>query len=83
MNGTATKLRLTYHGRERGRSFDIFINGTLLTHVALDGSRGDKFIEIDYPIPTELGKAPMMEVKFVASAKSSIANLYEVRLMKD
>lgn len=80
--GNANKLRLTYHGRERNRNFDIFINNILVTNVKLDGTAGDKFIEADYPLPKEVLTAKQLDVKFVAAPKLGIANIYEVRLMK-
>ncbi|WP_295773342.1 glycoside hydrolase family 127 protein [uncultured Mucilaginibacter sp.] len=80
--GTATKLRITYHGRERNREFDVLINDTLLSHVKLDGSSGDKFIDVDYALPTNITKSTTLEVKFMASQGSAVANVYEVRLLK-
>jgi hypothetical protein len=80
--GKATKLRLTYHGREKNRNFEIYINDVLLTTVKPDGSGGDQFIDVDYILPEQLHKAAKLEVKFVAVNKMNIANIYEVRLMK-
>ena len=80
--GNAHTLRLTYHGRERNRSFDVYINGALLGHVTLDGTAGDKFIDVAYPLGTGIAQAATFELKFVASTGWAIANIYEVRLMK-
>ena len=78
----ATKLRLTYHGRERNREFDVLVNGVLLSHIKLDGSNGDKFVDVEYPLPVDVVKAASLEVKFVATQGSAVGNIYEVRLMR-
>ncbi|MDT3402095.1 glycoside hydrolase family 127 protein [Mucilaginibacter terrae] len=78
----ATKLRLTYHGRERNREFSVLVNGVLLSHVKLDGSGGDKFVDAEYPLPADAAKAASLEVKFVASQGSAVGNVFEVRLMR-
>ena len=78
----ASKLRLTYFGREKDRNFDIYVNQQLVTSVKLDGTAGSQFTEIDYPLPQQVMNAKQMEVKFVAADQSAIANIYEVRLMK-
>jgi hypothetical protein len=78
----ASKLRLTYFGREKNRNFDIYINQQLAASVKLDGTGGDQFTEVDYPLPQQVLKNHQLEVKFVAEDQSAIANIYEVRLMK-
>jgi DUF1680 family protein len=78
----ASKLRLTYFGREKDRNFDVFVNQQLVASVKLDGTSGNQFTEVDYPLPQQVLKDQQLEVKFVAADKSAIANIYEVRLMK-
>jgi len=78
---TAGKLRLTYYGREKNKNFTIRINGEVIENVKLDGSKGSVFYTTDYTIPKNLLIAEM-EVKFEAEPESSIANVYEVRLVK-
>jgi DUF1680 family protein len=80
--GQATKLRLTYHGREKNRNFEIYLNNRPLAIVKPDGTGGNKFTEVDYTIPDELRQASKLEVKFVAINQLNIGNVYEVRLMK-
>ncbi|TKC10476.1 glycosyl hydrolase [Pedobacter polaris] len=77
----ATKLRLTLYGKDKNKDFAIFINDVLLTNVALDGSKGNDFYNTEYLIPSTLLKENM-QVKFIATAKSAVANIYEIRLMK-
>jgi hypothetical protein len=78
---SGNKLRLTYFGKEKNKSFSILINGVTVENVKLDGSKGDVFYTQEYQIPKALLKADV-EVKFVADQGSAIANIYEVRLVK-
>ncbi|MCJ8164320.1 glycoside hydrolase family 127 protein [Pontibacter sp. E15-1] len=80
----ARKLRVTYFGLDKDRTFDILVNGTLLKTVTLDGSHGDQFFEEDYTLPESLlaKKSKMLQVKFVAHKGSVAGGIYEVRLMK-
>jgi len=57
----------------------------LLETVKLDGTSGDKFIDVDYSIPLELirkfsGKP--LRVKFSAHPNSTAGGIYYVRLLK-
>lgn len=84
-NKEAVKLRITYSGSDRNRNFDILLNKQLLATVGLDGSHGDKFIDIDYPIPAEIrnrnthGK---MEIIFKAHENSIAGGVFFVRLLR-
>lgn len=81
----ARKLRVTYYGLDKDRSFDIYVNGALLETVKLDGSQGDTFFDVDYDLPEELTKktaAKTLEVKFVAHKGSVAGGIYYVRLLK-
>lgn len=78
---SGNKLSLTYFGKEKDKNFTILINGVKIENVKLDGSRGNVFYTQEYQIPKALLKADL-EVKFVADQGSSIANIYEVRLVK-
>ena len=77
-------LAVTYWGDDRGRSFDILVNGTVLTTEHLDGPRPGEFYEKHYPLPTNaLVGAPrgIITVKFIA--KQWVAGgIYDIRLMK-
>jgi DUF1680 family protein len=76
----ARKLRLSLFGKEKNRQFDIFINDVFLTTVTLDGSKSAAFYEVEYEIPVTA--AAVLAVKFVAKPNATIANIYEVRLLK-
>ncbi|MHA6247168.1 beta-L-arabinofuranosidase domain-containing protein [Pontibacter sp. CAU 1760] len=80
----ARKLRITYFGLDKDRTFDILVNGTLLKTVTLDGSHGDRFFEEEYTLPQNIvAKASKtLQVKFVAHKGSVAGGIYEVRLMK-
>jgi len=81
----ARTLRLAYYGLDRDRTFDVFVNGTLLKTVILDGSGGDQFVEVDYPLPARLttpAAGNVLTVKFSPKLGSTAGGIYEVRLLK-
>ncbi len=80
----AKKLRVMYFGADRNRNFKVLINGSVVATEKLDGSHGDSFFTVDYPIPTEVAKAAdgVFTVKFEAEPNSVAGGVYEVRLMK-
>lgn len=81
---SAKKLRITYYGLDRGRSFDIYLNDILLATVTLDGSKGDNFFDVDYELPEAAFNAAgeNLKLKFVAHPNSLAGGIYYVRLMK-
>lgn len=81
----ARLLRVTYWGRDRGRNFDILVNNEKIATVNLDGSLGDDFVEIDYPLPKgliEKAHNGILTVKFQARDGSIAGGIYYVRLMR-
>jgi uncharacterized protein len=44
-------LRLRYWGAEHRRRFRILANGRPVATEVLDGNRGNRFVDVDYPIP--------------------------------
>ena len=80
----AKTLRVTYYGRDRNRQFDIYANGGLLATEKMDGNGADAFSDKDYALPAALvdAKPTTITVKFVAKNGSSVANVFEVRLLK-
>jgi len=83
-NKEGKKLRISYFGGDRNRTFDIYINNTLLKAVTLNGAGGDKFVEVDYEFPDEMVKSlsEVFTLKFVAHPASVAGGIYYVRLMK-
>jgi len=77
-------LRLSYYGRDDNRKFKILVNDQLLANVSLDGSKGDTFYTVDYPVPSALitAASAKLNVKFVAEEGSETAGIYELRLIK-
>jgi len=79
-------IRITYFGRDKDRTFDILLDGRLLTTVKLDGSKGGKFYDVDYDIPGEILDADadhQLTIKFVAHEGSIAGGIYHIRLLKE
>jgi len=84
-NREGLTLRVTYSGQDRGREFTIWINDMLLTTVKSGGSMGNRFIDVDYPIPQSIRDNlvdEVMNVKFVAREGSVAGGIYHIRLLK-
>ena len=82
--GEARKLRFTYFGSDKNRNFNVYLNSVLVASINVEGKEGNQFIDKIIEIPAEVLKAnaKLLEVKFQAKPNSSIAGIYEVRLMK-
>ncbi len=81
----AAVLRVTYYGRDAGRSFDILMNGVKVATVTLDGSGGDAFYTVDYPVPAEaLAKSAggSLVTRFVAHPGSIAGGVYGGHLLR-
>ncbi|MFD1185119.1 beta-L-arabinofuranosidase domain-containing protein [Pontibacter rugosus] len=79
------KLRVTYYGLDKDRSFDIYVNDKLLKTVQLDGTQGDTFFNVDYELPeavTRNTRNNILTVKFAAHDGSVAGGVYDVRLLK-
>ncbi|MCF7974783.1 MAG: glycoside hydrolase family 127 protein [Phycisphaerae bacterium] len=80
----AVILAVTYSGDDRGREFDILVNGTVIATQRLTGERPGHFIEKRYSIPSEILQAPgngRLTVRFVAKRQLA-GGLFDVRLIK-
>jgi len=77
-------LSVIYSGDDRGREFDIMVNGTVIATQRLTGESPNHFIEKRYPIPTQILEAAgnsRLTVRF--SARRGLAGgLYDVRLLR-
>ncbi|MBN2162688.1 MAG: glycoside hydrolase family 127 protein [Pontiellaceae bacterium] len=80
----AKTLSVMYFGGDRNRNFKILLNDTVIATVKLDGSYGNDFYTVEYPIPDSVIKSAngVYTVKFEAEAGSIAGGIYEVRLMK-
>lgn len=82
---TENALINTYWGMDnRGRMFDIFIDGTKLTTVDLNKYKESRFYDISYAIPVELTKSKQkVTVKFVPKQGNSAGPVYGSRMVKN
>ncbi|MFW6043316.1 MAG: beta-L-arabinofuranosidase domain-containing protein [Marinilabiliaceae bacterium] len=81
----AEVLRITYFGEDADRTFDILINDEVIETVTLDGSQGDEFFHVDYPVADSIKNAApegRLTVKFRAHEGSVAGGVYDVRLMR-
>lgn len=74
-------LMATYWGDERGQTFDILVDGVLLTTQQLRNNKPGKFFDVEYPLPEKLtnGKSSI-EVRFVPHEHSTAGPVFGVRL---
>ncbi|MCZ4222162.1 glycoside hydrolase family 127 protein [Pedobacter rhodius] len=80
-NLQGNKLSITLANEDKNKIFSIFINGKFIQKIELDDTKDTGFYNEQIEIPKELLTADM-ELKFVAEPGSSIANIYEIRLLK-
>lgn len=80
----ARKVRITYFGSDKDRSFEVYVNDVLVTTINMDGSEGNQFIDKIFELPASIieAKQKMIQLTFKAKPNSSITGIYEVRLMK-
>ncbi|MDA3879312.1 MAG: glycoside hydrolase family 127 protein [Prolixibacteraceae bacterium] len=80
----ARKVRITYFGMDRDRTFDILISDKVIATVTLDDSKGGNFYSVDYELPevlVENGNG-ILTIKFKAKPGSIAGGIYGVRLMR-
>lgn len=81
--GSENTLHCIYWGEDnRGRAFDILIDGELLASVELVIYKGSKFHEITYPIPPSLteGKTEV-KIAFQAKENNIVGPVYGIRML--
>ena len=81
--GSAT-LMATYHGADRDRNFDIFVDDALTATVRLTGAKGGTFFSERYPLTSAAIGAtgrPMV-VRFVAREGSIAGRVFDVRVLR-
>lgn len=77
-------LAVTYSGDDRGREFDILVNGTVIATQRLTGEKPNHFIEKRYPISSEILQTAgngRLTVRFTVKRRLA-GGLYDVRLLK-
>ena len=78
-------LQCTYWGMDnRGRTFDIVVDGTTIATEDINKYKGSRFYDISYPIPAHLTKGKQqVQIRFVPKANNSAGPLYGCRMIKD
>lgn len=74
----------TYWGTDnRSKTFDIFVNGTLIATEDLNKFRTNKFYDVGYAIPKELtASKTSVTVKFVPKEHNTVGPIYGIRMAK-
>jgi hypothetical protein len=80
----AKTLRLSFARADKGREFDILVNGQLLESVKLEGDAAEEIYTRDFAIPAELvkGGEGKLVVTFRAQPGSIAGGLYGLRLLR-
>lgn len=78
-------LLCTYWGMDnRGRTFDILVDGTRIATEDINKYKASKFYDISYPVPQELTKGKQtVVVKFLPKPNNSAGPLYGCRVVKE
>ncbi len=83
-NKIPSTLQLVFYDAERGRKFDVLINGEMLTTIQLDGGDPDLFIDQEFPLTESMVEATRkgpIKVRFVAHEGSIAGAIYGLRLL--
>jgi DUF1680 family protein len=75
------KIALTFQGQDKNRNFSVLVNNKSIVKISLSGDKGNGFYTSYFDIPEMLISA-QMEIRFLAENNSSVANIFELRLMK-
>ncbi len=67
----------------RGRNFDIYVDGTKIAGEDLNKYKGSKFYDVVYPIPQDLtnGKTKTV-IKFIPKPNNSAGPVYGAKMVK-
>ncbi len=81
--GVESVLLLSYLGDDKGRAFDILIDGIKIATQELKGTEPGKFFDVEYPIPSSLleGKTKV-EVKIQALPNRTAGRVFSPRVLK-
>ena len=77
-------LVVTYHtDSRRPRSFEILADGQRIAQQAFDRSSISRFIDLEYPIPTEILRGKnRTTIRFVATNGNDIAAVFGLRMVR-
>jgi DUF1680 family protein len=78
-------LMASYWGMDnRGRKFDVYVDGKLIATEDLNKYKESRFYEIPYAIPAELTKGKKtVTVKMHGQEKNSAGPVYNIRMIRD
>ena len=76
-------LLLSYLGDDKGRAFDILIDGVKIATQELKGAEAGRFFDVEYPIPMELLKGKTkVEVKIQAPPNRTAGRVFSPRMLR-
>ncbi len=78
----AQNLVLTYWGEDRGRQFDVMIDGQKLATERLTASHPGAYFDQVYPLPVALTKGKQKVTLRVQGSNSWVGGVFGVRVMK-
>jgi hypothetical protein len=82
-SGQPLDLVCTYWGADSDRTFDVIANGQKLATQKLDGSRGNKYFEVTYPIPeAALSGQQNISVRFQGLGTGRAGGVFGLRAAK-
>jgi DUF1680 family protein len=82
-DATAAELLCSYWGGDKGREFEILVDGAKLVAVKVDGEAPGKWLDAVYAVPADLVKGKsVIKVKFQPLAGKRTAKVAAVRLMR-
>ena len=83
MPGEEQLLLLSYLGDDRGRAFDILVDGKKIATQELKGGQPGRFIDVEYPIPAELTQAKTkIIVRIQAHPRRTAGRVFSPRILK-
>jgi len=81
--GFVNNLMLTYIGDDKGRKFDVLVDGTKIATVDWAGGVAGKFYDLFYPIPIELIKdKTKITVRIEANYNKTAGRIFGCRIVK-
>jgi hypothetical protein len=82
--GVSNNLMLTYIGDDKGRKFDVLVEGTKIATVDWAGGETGKFYDVIYPIPTDLIKdKTKIAVRIEANYNKTAGRIFECRIVRE
>ena len=79
-DGAPADLHVDYFGGNRGRRFDILLDGEVFQEVRISGEHGDEFYTVRYPLPDDLGDT--VDVRFEARDGSIAGGVFDLRVVR-